>query len=195
MLLVVQGAKPTDSAADWVRGIGREGDHVYLCTPRGLGPTRWTRKNPPNYVERCHVLLGRTVDTGRVWDVAAMVRHLRAKYDGEAAVCVAGQAAAGVLGAYAALWEPDVAEVVLNRPPLDHMLVEAPQFLNVLRVCNVPDALGMLAPRPLKVLGPGGGPLKKVARIYASAGAPAALALEAESVNPTTSGPVRRERD
>ena len=29
-----------------------EGDEIYLCAPRGVGRTRWTRKNPPNYVEQ-----------------------------------------------------------------------------------------------------------------------------------------------
>jgi hypothetical protein len=32
------------------------------------------------------------------------------------------------------------------------MDLAAPQFLNLLRVCDVPEMLGLLAPRPLKIM-------------------------------------------
>ena len=170
ILMVVQNADPNDTSAAWLRRVREPGDCVYACAPRGVGPTRWTRKNPPNYVERSHVLLGRTVDAGRVWDVIACARYLHDKYNGRIPVHVVGEGSAGVLVVYAALWEPQVAGVMLNRPLLSHMQAEAPQFLNVLRVCDVPDALGMLAPRPVTIYGDGDA-LQKVAEIYAAAGA------------------------
>ena len=166
VLLVVGGG-----SADLVRRVRQSGDRVYTLTPRGLAPLGWTRKNPPNYVERCHVLLGRTVDTGRVWDLAATARFLAARHGDKTDVYVVAAGAAGVLGAYAALWEPEIDGLVIDSPPLDHMLPDAPQFLNVLRVCNVPDILGMLAPRSLTVHGPDGAALRKVAKIYSAAGA------------------------
>jgi len=181
VLVVVQNGDSNDTSPDWVRRIHKPGDCVYICSPRGVGPTRWTRKNPPNYVERSHVLLGRTVDTGRVWDIIAAARCLQGAADPSPkpsalrlppSVYVLGEGAAGVLAAYAALWEPEIAGVILNEPMLSHTKAEAPQFLNVLRVCDVPDVLGMLAPRPLTIYGDGGGPLEKVAAIYAAAGAP-----------------------
>jgi len=175
VLLVVQGADSPDGAAEWVRGIRQDGDHVYLCAPRGVGRTRWTNKNPPNYVERSLVLLGRTADTGRVWDVAAAVRYLHAKYDQKVPVYGLGQGAAGILAAYAAVWEPEVAGVILSDPPAGHMAPGAPRFLNVLRVCDVPDILGMIAPRPLTIYGGAEEPLEKVAKVYAAAGDAAKL--------------------
>ncbi len=82
-----------------------------------------------------------------------------------------------MLAAYAALLEPDIAGVIAVNPAASHMDANAPQFLNVLRVCDVPDAFGMLAPRPLTLLG--GGPiLSKVAQIYASADASKKLAAD-----------------
>ena len=170
ILLIVQGPDSGEGVPEWVRGIREAGDDVYLCAPRGVGQTRWTRKNPPNYVERSHVLLGRTVDTGRAWDVAAAARYLHAKYDRKVPVYGLGQGAAGILAAYAAVWEPEVAGVILSDPPAGHMAPEAPQFLNVLRVCDIPDILGMIAPRPLTIHGGADEPLKKVAGIYAAAG-------------------------
>jgi dienelactone hydrolase len=171
ILMAIENADSNETSLDWLRQVREQGDCVYVCSPRGVGPTRWTRKNPPNYVARSHVLLGRTVDAGRVWDVIACARYLHDRYNGEVSVCVAGEGAAGVLAVYAALGEPQVAGVILNRPLLSHMQAETPQFLNVLRVCDVPDAMGMLAPRPVTVYSDDGDALKKVAEIFAAAGA------------------------
>ncbi|MHC4509255.1 MAG: alpha/beta hydrolase family protein, partial [Planctomycetota bacterium] len=108
ILMVVENADANDSASEWVRRVSEPGDELYVCTPRGMGSTQWTRKDPPNYVERSHVLLGRTVDTGRVWDVIAAARYLHGKYDADVPVYVLGEGSAGVLAAYAALWEPEI---------------------------------------------------------------------------------------
>ncbi len=170
VLLVVRNLQPDSPVSDFMHRVYHAGDVVYVCEPRGLGATRWTRKNPPNYVERCHVLLGRTVDTGRVWDIIAAARYLRAKYDADVPIYLVGQGPAGLLAAYAALWEGDVAGVILDSPPLTHMADNAPPLLNVLRVCDVPDTLGMLAPRPLTIYGVAGEKLEKVAAIYAADG-------------------------
>src|SRR5262249_52876335 len=62
-----EGAKPYSA-----RGPGA------LLPPRGTGKTEWTRKSPPNYVARAHVLLGGTVDEGRVRDIAATIRWCQA---------------------------------------------------------------------------------------------------------------------
>jgi len=61
---------------------------------------------------------------------------------------------------------------VLNAPPLSHMDDGAPQLLNVLRVCDIPDVLGMLAPRPLTVYGVSEEALRRTAQAYAAAGEP-----------------------
>jgi hypothetical protein len=144
---------------------------VFLCEPRGIGETRWTRKSPPNYIERSHVLLGRTADTGRVWDVIAAARYLRQKFEGKAAVLVSGQGNAAVLAAYAALFEPEITGLVLRNPVLSHMNASAPPFLNVLRVCDIPEVLGMLAPRSLTIQESTAEALKKISAIYSAAGA------------------------
>ena len=60
----------------------------------------------------------------------------------------------------------------LNKPPLGHMEADAPALLNVLRVCDIPDVLGMLAPRSLVIYSDRAATLAKVAAIYATAGEP-----------------------
>jgi hypothetical protein len=172
VLLIVRNPESTASIPDWLQRVQEVGDEMYLCAPRGVDRTRWTRKNPPNYVERAHVLLGRTVDTGRVWDIAATAQYLHAKDAGKVPVYVLGEGPAGVLAAYAALWEPQIAGAILNKPPLGHMEPDAPALLNVIRVCDIPDVLGMLAPRPLVIYSDRAGTLEKVAAIYATAGEP-----------------------
>jgi dienelactone hydrolase len=158
VLLVVLGEDEAGTSPEWVKKFAASDQPVVYCEPRGIGETRWTRRNGPNYVERSHVLLGRTVDTGRVWDVIAAAKFVAAGAGEEdsgstVTVEVAGQGPAALLAAYAAVLEPQIAGVTLVSPPLTHMDSAAPQFLNVLRVCDVPDALGLLAPRPLLIRG------------------------------------------
>jgi dienelactone hydrolase len=180
IVMVVENPDSNETTPAWIDGVRKASDCVYVCMPRGVGQTRWTRRNPPNYVERAHVLLGRTVDTGRVWDIIAAARHLRVQHNESIPVCVAGRGAGGVLAAYAALLEPEIAGVVAVEPPLSHMDGKAPQFLNVLRVCDIPDVFGMLAPRSLTIIGCPGDALARVTKIYASAGASSQFAQNAE---------------
>jgi cephalosporin-C deacetylase-like acetyl esterase len=146
-----------------------DGELIYSVQLRGGTPNEWTRKSPPNYVERANALLGRTVDQGRVWDVAAAVRLLAAKENAPKQWRVEGQGRAGVIAAYAALFEPSISEVVIVNPPASHR--DGPIFLNVLRVLDVPEALGMLAPRPLTLVNADEKLVQRVAKIYELAGA------------------------
>jgi dienelactone hydrolase len=175
IVLVVRAPDAREPSSEWLGTVCASTDSVYICSPRGIGETRWTRKNPPNYVERSHVLLGRTVDTGRVWDVVAAARYLHAKHAGDMPVYVLGQGPAAVLAAYAALWEPEVAGVIAYDPLLSHMDPGAPQFLNVLRVCDIPYVFGMLAPRPLVIHGCGDNALRNIVKLYSLAGASSRL--------------------
>ncbi len=115
--------------------------------PRGVGSDyrAWTLKSPPNYIERSHVLVGRTADQGRVWDIAALVRPEKKGDEVKTGRRVSGYGKAGILAAYAALFEPSIKEIVLINPPSSHK--DGPYFLGVLRVLDIPNALGMLAPR------------------------------------------------
>jgi len=178
VLMLVSNGDSSEGVPAWVNELRKTGDEVYMCTPRGVGATKWTRKNPPNYVERSHVLLGRTVDTGRVWDIIAAARFLRNRHGVDTPVHVLGEGPAGVLAAYAAVLEPDISGVIADKPPLSHMDDEAPQFLNVLRVCDIPDVLGMIAPRKLVVHSGSAVRLDKVRKIYSAADASAKLVTD-----------------
>ncbi len=141
-------------------------DAAIVLSPRGVGPTERTIEQP-YYYRRALALLGRTLDSGRVWDVAAFVRN--AQRPGTTWKIV-GKGRAGIIGAYAALFEPKVAEVVCVGPPASHE--SGPHFLSVLRVLDIPDALGLLAPRPLTLIGASARAFDKTAAYYRAAGAP-----------------------
>jgi dienelactone hydrolase len=142
------GESTVEEQLAWFARFRQPGDQVYSLEPRGVGATRWTSKNPPNYVERSHVLVGQTVDTGRIRDIVAAARYLKQSHE-SLPVVVAGRGAAAVLAAYAGMLEQEIDALVADTPPLSHMQAGAPQVLNALRVCDVPHVVGMCAPRPL----------------------------------------------
>ncbi len=140
IVLLVRGE--SGIGAGWLANRLREGDRVVMLEPRGTGATRWTRKNPPNYVERAHVLVGQTVDTGRIRDVIAAARLLAAQ--SSIPVVVAGKGRPAGWAAYAGLWEDEIAQVWCEQLAHSHMADHAPQLLNVLRVCDLPHIVKML---------------------------------------------------
>lgn len=145
-LVVLGEGETVESRPAWVESLAGDAPMVVI-SPRGSGSLSWSDP-APFYVRRSLPLLGRTVDDGRLTDVlAAAGQVLRSKAGKAGPVTVAGRGAAGVLAAYAALFETRLAEVVAVDPPVSHRV--GPIFLNVLRVLDVPEAFGLLAPRPL----------------------------------------------
>lgn len=176
LLLVVRQEDESGDAPQWLDQVVRPGDAVVVCEVRGVGGTRWTERNPPNYVTRSHVLLGQTVDTGRVRDVAAVASYLFEQSPapdsgGRVPVHVVGRGSAGIVAAYAALVAPEISAVTVIDPPASHMNPRSPQFLSILRVGDVPALLGLLAPRPLRLVGADADAFAITEAAYAAAGA------------------------
>jgi dienelactone hydrolase len=158
-IVVLDGTEPVPAALpDWAKGAVGPSFGI-LFRPRG----GWTRKNPPNTIERAHALLGATVDSARVLEIADRIRTLGVP------CTVVGRGEAGILAAYAALLEPIVQRVSVIDPPASHR--EGPHFLSVLRVCDIPEALGCLAPRPLTITGGKKEAFDRTAELYRRAGA------------------------
>ena len=63
---------------------------------------------------------------------------------------IIGRGPAGVIGAYAAVLESRLNGVMAVHPTTSHR--HGPVFVNVLRVTDIPEVLGMLAPRPLTIV-------------------------------------------
>lgn len=171
-LIVLNPDEDSGKLPEWARRIVGD-DSVLLFCPRGVGPVAWAREEFPYPIERSMALLGGTVDGGRVWDVMTVAGR-RA----EAGVHwrVAGRKRAGIVAAYAALYQPAIEAVVAVDPPFSHRPRTqggeyGPPLLNVLRVMDIPEALGCLAPRKLTLIGATDAAFDRTAAIYRSAGA------------------------
>jgi hypothetical protein len=177
-LLVVLNEEEAEKSPDWLGEVAEPDQTVVYCEPRGIGETRWTRKNGPNYVERSHALLGRTVDAGRIWDVIAAAKYLAQRERGKIPLYVSGRGPAGLIAGYAAALEDEIAGAALISPSASHLVADAPQILNVLRVCDAPDILGLIAPRPLSIAADASDAFARTAAAYSAAGAADKLKFE-----------------
>ncbi len=130
------------------------GEGAYLLSPRGFGTTAWTARNPPNMIERSHLLVGRTIDDGRVWDVASAARLIAERHGEGTRVEVVGEGRLGLIAALAALIEPSIGRVVVSGLPESFADAEAPVLLNILRVLDVSDVRRLLGPERLNGAGP-----------------------------------------
>jgi dienelactone hydrolase len=181
IFMVVLNESEAGTSPDWIGRLAPSNSTVVLCEPRGVGATRWTSRNPPNFVQRSHVLLGRTIDAGRIYDVIAAARYLAGSMPGTDTstrrIVVAGHGAAAVIAAYAAALSEAIHGATLNSPIPSHTLPEAPPVLDILRVCDVPDVLGLIAPRPLTIHGIHRDRLDRTVAAYAAATAPQQLVV------------------
>jgi dienelactone hydrolase len=152
---------------DWAKSIVG-GDAVLRLASRGCGPLSWEDK-APYYIQRSMALLGRTVDSGRVADVAAFTEYTH-NVGSNSNWKIMGHGEAGIIAAYAAVLAPEhcLSEVVVVDPPKSHR--EGPIFLNVLRVLDIPDALGLLAPRQLTIHTKEPAAFQRTAEMFRAAG-------------------------
>src|SRR5205809_4016376 len=84
----------------------------------------------------------------QVWDILRAIQWVA---DEEklpmASLSLYGKGEMGMLALYAALLDERVQQVILSDPPASHW--QGPALLNVLRVTDLPEVAGALAPRRL----------------------------------------------
>lgn len=115
--------------------------------PRGLEPSAWMQ-DPKKVIQirRRYMLLGETLDSMRVWDIRCAVQALKALPACKAAsITLRSQGEMGVNAAYATLFEPGVARLELAKLPKSQM--QGPDYLNVLKILDIPDVLDLLGRR------------------------------------------------
>ena len=115
--------------------------------PRGVGLTAWSGDEKVlTRIRRRFMLLGQTLDGMRVWDIRRAIQalhYVRTDDKGKIELSADGPMAANVL--YAALFEPNVRRLDLTHLPRSH--TEGPDYLGVLKVCDVPQVLAAEALR------------------------------------------------
>ncbi|HYG74545.1 MAG TPA: prolyl oligopeptidase family serine peptidase [Planctomycetota bacterium] len=164
---------------EWAKEAVADGS-AFLIAPRGAGPGAWTRKSPPNTVERSMALIGATVDSGRIWDIITMIKR---RSTSGITLRLAGRGQAGILAAYAMLYEPQISAITIVDPPVSHMPKTeggeyGPPLLSVLRVLDIPEALGCLAPRNLTLVGAQAADFSRTKELYKISGAEANLRIK-----------------
>lgn len=170
-LIVLNSDEDSNKLPEWARQMIGE-DSVLLLSPRGVGPVAWTQGKFPNPIERAMALVGATVDSGRVWDVMTVIGRLA---EPNIHWRVAGHGGAGIVAAYAALYQPAIEAVVAVDPPASHRPRTpeekyGPPLLNALRILDIPEALGCLAPRRLTLIGTQDAAFERTAALYRAAG-------------------------
>jgi dienelactone hydrolase len=131
-----------------VKALAEPGDTaIAFFAPRGLGLDSW---NPPErtrqHLQRRFMLLGQTVDSMRVWDIRRLVETLHGiEAVRDAAIEIEARGNLAVDALYAALFSEDIAALRLSAVPASHMT--GPDYLNVLRILDIPQAVALAAER------------------------------------------------
>jgi dienelactone hydrolase len=115
--------------------------------PRGTGVSAWSGDaRRQTQIRRRFMLLGQTLDSARVWDIRRACQALRlVPRQSGSKLNLNAQGAMAVNVVYASLFESGIAGLQLNALAASHR--SGPDYLNVLRVLEVPQAVAMAAER------------------------------------------------
>ncbi len=147
LLIYVKRAADSVSSSDMDELLPLLGRYtVMILKPRFteqlMGPAEYAD------IERTAVWVGRTTAAMQIWDI---LRGLNWAVEEEklsaASISIYGKGEMGILAMYAALFDERVKQVIVNDPPASHW--QGPALLNVLRVTDIPEVAGALAPRRL----------------------------------------------
>jgi hypothetical protein len=139
-------------------GLAEEAGLIVWLAPRGTGPLAWSvPDSKQNQIRRRFYLLGQTIDGMRVWDIrrgiqawntVVPLRQLPLQ------VHATGDMAVNVL--MASLFEPGIQALRLDHLPASFQ--DGPDYLNALRICDVPTVVALAAElRPVQLVDPSQG--------------------------------------
>jgi dienelactone hydrolase len=137
---------------EWKRTVEQTRRGLAWVTPRGLGPDAWPVEESRQIgIRRRFQLLGQTVDGMRVWDLRRAIQTLRSLPELKSKpLWLQAEGNSAGLALYASLFETGISRLELSNLPASHQV--GPDFLNVLRVGDLPLALALAAERSRVVL-------------------------------------------
>lgn len=152
-LIYVKGADDVIYPVDYDPLLPAFTTHViFVLQPRAVdypGVTNYKMSN----IRMTSALIGSTVESMQLWDLMRSVDYL---VEGEGlrlnSISVYGRKQMGALGLYAAAFDERITRVILDDPPASHW--QAPPLLNILRITDLPEAAGLVAPREIVSLTP-----------------------------------------
>ena len=143
-----------DSAPASVPEIETNNAVYAVLQPRGLSIPEANDNTEETQERRRFMLLGQTLDGMRVWDIRRAIQALHS-LDGleQAPVEIEADGAMGVDALYASLFENGISKLDLRGIPASH--TDGPDYLNVLKYLDIPQAAAMAAERCSLRLQPG----------------------------------------
>lgn len=121
---------------------------VIAClAPRGIGLTAWSGKTRDQVqIRRRFMLLGQTLDEMRVWDILVALNTIPDLQPvRDLPITLQSEGSMAVNALYASLFAKPVHELRVSDLPHSHRL--GPDYLNVLRVLDIPQTVAMAAER------------------------------------------------
>jgi len=146
--LAADGDRVSDDGAEGLRNELLAGRQVLaFVAPRGIGPDAWSGdERKQTHIRRRFMLLGQTVDGMRVWDIQQAVAVVRSMAPfRRLPVDVRARGPMGVNALYASLFEPAICNLDLAELPASHR--DGPDYLNVLKLLDIEQALALAGPR------------------------------------------------
>lgn len=126
---------------------------IAFILPRGIGPTAWRADLfEQTQIRRRFMLLGTTLDAMRVWDIRRAIEALGNQREFKRwPIELRSSGEMGVNALYASLFETSVKQIQLSELPASHSI--GPDYLNVLKSLDIPQALAMAIEKsPVKLL-------------------------------------------
>lgn len=151
-LIYVKGKDDLVFSVDYDLLLSAFADHVVLVlNPRAVDYPMDVNRTASTKMEAA--LLGGTLESMQLWDILRSVDYL---IDEEklnlSAISVYGRKQMGGLAIHAAARDSRITRVILDDPPSSHW--QGPALLNILRITDLPEVAGMIAPREIVSITP-----------------------------------------
>jgi dienelactone hydrolase len=123
-----------------------------MPTPSGIEARSWT-KDPKELtrIKRRYMLTGETLDSSRVFDIARMLNALHRVLP-NTPIRLSAKGTIAVNALYASLFCSGIESLEFERMPTSHDDINAPDYLNVLRVIDIPQTLELARTRAMVTL-------------------------------------------
>lgn len=132
-----------------IAGEENPGVPIGFVFTRGIGETAWPEEEE-THLRRRFPLIGQTLAGMRTWDLRRAIAAIGEIPEyAEAAVTLTAARTEVPLAVFAAVFEPGVRQVRLRQVP--KTLRDGPIFLNLDRVMDLDQGIGLLYPRPVTV--------------------------------------------
>jgi dienelactone hydrolase len=141
------GGATTEAMAALRQDMQTGKEALAFFAPRGVEPSKWlSDPKKANQIRRRYMLLGQTLDSMRVWDIRRAAQAVKALPEfKQTPLDVRAKGQMGVNAAYAALFEPEIQKLKLEGLPASQ--AEGPDYLNVLKVWDLPQLWDVLGER------------------------------------------------